>query len=237
MSEPDFLAAIRTSYDTVAADYVRTVVPPTGMDSLSQAMLAAFAELVRGAGVGGPAGASGRPGSGAGVGSGVGAPVGPVADLGCGPGRVTAHLAALGVPAFGVDISGEMIALARRAYPELRFLQGTMTDLDLPDGALGGILAWYSVHHTPPELLPALFAGFHRVLAPGGHLLLGGHVGDEHLRPVSGYGHPVTYSSYLVPADRLVELLAGAGFTVTTRLEHLRPEHPGRGYVSLLAHR
>ncbi|MEU9043878.1 MULTISPECIES: class I SAM-dependent methyltransferase [unclassified Kitasatospora] len=206
------LAAVRESYDTVAADYVRLVVPPEGMDPVSRAMLAAFAELVRASGGG------------------------EVADLGCGPGRVTAYLYGLGLSAFGVDVSGEMVALARRAYPELRFRQGTMTALDLPDGALGGILAWYSVHHTPPELLPALFAEFHRALAPGGHLLLGGHIGDARLHPATGYGHPVSYTSHLVPADRLVDLLAGAGFTVTTRLEQPCPGHPERGYVSLLAH-
>ncbi|WBP91804.1 class I SAM-dependent DNA methyltransferase [Kitasatospora cathayae] len=206
------LVAVRRSYDTVAADYARLVVPPAGMDPLSRAMLAAFAELVRE--------------SGGGV----------VADLGCGPGKVTAHLAALGLPAFGVDVSGEMIALARRSHPELRFQQGEMAALELPDRALGGILAWYSVHHTPDEQLPALFAEFHRVLAPGGHLLLGGHTGDGQSRPGSAYGHPVSYTSYLVPGDRLVELLAGAGFTVTTRLDQARPERPERGYVSLLAH-
>nr|WP_240943201.1 class I SAM-dependent methyltransferase [Planosporangium thailandense] len=90
-------------------------------------MLVAFAELVRATGAG------------------------PVADLGCGPGYVTAYLCSLGLTAFGVDLSPEMIALARQAYPALRFDVGSMTALELEDGALGGVLARYSIIHTPPE--------------------------------------------------------------------------------------
>ncbi|MFJ9691713.1 class I SAM-dependent methyltransferase [Kitasatospora sp. NPDC101183] len=208
------LADVRASYDTVVDGYLRLVPAPEAMDAWSRAMLAAFAELVR-------------------------RQERPVADLGCGPGRVTAHLARLGVrDAYGLDVSGGMIAAARRLRPELRFVQGEMARLGEPDGALGGILAWYSVHHTPAAELPALFAEFHRALAPGGHLLLGGHVGEGVRRPTEAYGgHPVSYASHLVPAERLVGLLVGAGFTVTTRLEQPRPSHPAGGYVALLAER
>ena len=59
-----------------------------------------------------------------------------------------------------------------------------MTALPLPDNELGGILAFYSTHHTPPEVLPDVFAEFQRTLAPGGHLMIAGHVGDDvRLRP------------------------------------------------------
>jgi SAM-dependent methyltransferase len=196
MTEPSHLTAVRESYDTVAADYARRVKEPADLDPVSRAMLAAFADLVR------PPHA------------------GPVADLGCGPGKVTAHLAALGVPAFGVDVSPRMIELARAAYPELRFTVGSMTALDIADGALGGILAYYATHHTPPQWLPTVYSEFHRTLAPGGRLMLAGHVGnDEHLRPTHAYGdHPVSYESYLLPADRIAELLRRAGLVVTTRV-------------------
>lgn len=40
--------------------------------------------------------------------------VGPVLDVGCGPGRLLAALAARGVPALGVDLSPEAVVLARR---------------------------------------------------------------------------------------------------------------------------
>lgn len=194
MTEPSYLAAVRESYDTVAADYTRLVKEPAELDPVSRAMLAAFAELA--------------------------APLGPVADLGCGPGKVTAHLAALGVPVFGVDVSPRMVELARAAYPELRFTVGSMTALDIADGELGGILAYYITHHTPPQWLPTVFAEFHRTLAPGGRLMLAGHVGNgEHLRPTRAYGdHPVSYESHLLPPDRIAELLDRAGLVVTTRV-------------------
>lgn len=194
MTEPSYVTAVRESYDTVAADYARRVKEPAELDPVSRAMLAAFAELA--------------------------APLGPVADLGCGPGKVTAHLAALGVPVFGVDVSPRMIELARTAYPELRFTVGSMTALDIADGELGGILAYYTTHHTPPRWLPTVFAEFHRTLAPGGRLMLAGHVGNgEHLRPTRAYGdHPVSYESHLLPPARIAELLHRAGLVVTTRV-------------------
>ena len=57
---------------------------------------------------------------------------GPVADVGCGPGHVTAFLKNHGLDVFGVDLSPGMIAQARAAHPELRFDIGSMTDFDQP---------------------------------------------------------------------------------------------------------
>ncbi|MFE2492704.1 class I SAM-dependent methyltransferase [Streptomyces scopuliridis] len=209
MTEPSYLAAVRESYDTVAADYTKRVKTPAELDPLSRAMLAAFAEVARTA------------------------DRGPVADLGCGPGLVTAHLADLGVSAFGIDLSPKMIELARQAHPSLNFTVGSMTALPIRDEELGGILAYYSTHHTPPELLPVVFAEFHRTLAPGGHLMVAGYVGDdEHLRPTRAYGgHPVSYESHLLPADRIVGLLDRAGLVVTARLV----EEPDNGAKRTIA--
>ncbi|MFC3450260.1 class I SAM-dependent DNA methyltransferase [Amycolatopsis speibonae] len=184
------LHATRESYDTVAEDYAVRVSSLFDQEPIGRAMLAAFAEQVRG----------------------------PVADVGCGPGHVTAHLASLGLDVSGVDLSPKMVEVARRQYPDLRFEVGSMTALDLPDGELGGLVAWWSIFHLPPEVLPALFAEFRRTLAPDGRLLVGFHVGDERLSPETAYGHPVTYDAYLLDPGKVAELLGQAGFEVTARL-------------------
>lgn len=212
MTEPAYLAAVRESYDSVADVYVERVITPAELDPLSRAMLTAFAELVRDAGRG------------------------PVADLGCGPGRVTAHLTLLGLSAFGVDLSPRMVELAREAHPELRFMEGSMTALDISDNELGGILAYYSTHHTPPERLPSVFAEFHRTLAPGSHLMWGDYTGaNEHICPTQAYDRPVSYESHFLPLDRTAELLRGAGFNVTARMEQEPDGRVKRRHACLLA--
>ncbi|MFF5972075.1 class I SAM-dependent methyltransferase [Streptomyces sp. NPDC012769] len=214
MTETPYLRAVRSSYDTVADAYVQTVPAPDRLDPLSRRMLDAFAETVEG---------------------------GPVADVGCGPGRVTAYLARAGADAFGIDLSPRMVALARRAHPELGFAVGSMTALPVADVALAGILAYYSTHHVPPELLPAVYAEFRRVLAPGGRLMIAGHVGEDdgegecrHHTEAYG-GLPVSFDSHFLPPDRIVRLLEEAGFVVTARLTQEPAPGQKRRYGTFLA--
>lgn len=193
-----FVTTTRTFYDAIAEDYqarFRTALPDSPLD---RALMAAFAELV--------------------------GPDGQVADLGCGPGRVTAHLASLGLRVFGLDLSASMLAIARRENPGLRFEQGSMLELDLPDGALAGAVSWYSSIHTPWERLPDLFGEIARVLAPGGHLLLGFQVGDEPSLLDRPFGHPVALEFQRRRPEAMAGLLEGAGFTVLSRTVRTQEE-------------
>ncbi|MEU5443787.1 class I SAM-dependent methyltransferase [Streptomyces griseofuscus] len=200
---PDFLTATRAFYDTVAEDYAEHFANPLADKPLERALLAAFAEQV------GPGAA--------------------VADLGCGPGAVTGHLAALGVDAFGLDLSAAMLAVARREHPGLRFERGSMLDLPLPDGGLAGAVCWYSTIHTPDERLPELFAELYRVLAPGGRLLLAFQTGTEPRRLENPWGHPVTLDFRRRRPEDMVRLLAGAGFTLAFRTVREPDDTLGKG--------
>ena len=194
MTEPGFVVATRASYDTVAADYVTWFGGELAARPLDRALLAGFAELVRAAGAA------------------------PIADIGCGPGRVTAHLDDIGSSAFGIDLSPQMVALARQAHPNLRFEVGSMLALDLPDRHLGGIVAWYSIIHVPDEQLPQAFAEFCRVLTPGGYLLVAFQVGSEVLHRADMAGHAVSLDFHPRQPDQVAELLRRAGLDVRLRV-------------------
>jgi len=190
-NDDNWLEDTRRSYDTVAASYadqVRNLLEETPEE---RAVLELFADLV-----------SSRGG-------------GPVADVGCGPGRITAHLHQLGVDTFGIDLSPGMIEVARRDHPGLRFELGSMTDLDLGDGSMAGLVAWYSLIHIPDTQIGTVFEHFHRVLQPGGPLLLGFHVGDTSKLKTEGYGgYPMKVHVHRRRHSRMIGWLNEAGFTV-----------------------
>ncbi len=193
MVEHDARSAAGGPYDTVALVYSQMFGNALDDSPLDRAILGAFAEVVR---------ASGN---------------GQVADVGCGPGYATAYLDTLGAAAFGVDISPAMIRIARDAYPGLRFEVGSMAALDVADGALGGVLARWSIIHVPPQEIPVILTEFHRVLAPGGHLLIGFPASDAPSTPTEVYDHAVA-PAYRWWPDHLAATLREVGLAEVARM-------------------
>ncbi len=166
-------------------------------------------------------------------------PLGPVCDLGCGPGQIARHLHdgwhEQGLESIGIDLSPAMIAEARRRSPDLRFEQGSMLALDLPDRSLGGIAAFYSIVNVPRADQPQAFAECWRVLVPGGLLLVAFHVGDETVHLEEWWEIAVSIDFYFFQPAEVAARLTEAGFTIEE--QHVREpypdvEHPtGRAYL------
>jgi SAM-dependent methyltransferase len=195
MNTEGWLADTRTSYDTVAASYADQVRNLLDETPYERAVLALFADLVRATGGG------------------------PVADVGCGPGRITAYLSELGVDTFGIDLSPAMIESARREHPGLRFEVGSMTDLDLSDASMAGLVAWYSLIHIPDDEIGSVLTHFRRVLRPGGPLVLSFHVGDATRLKTQGYGgHPMKVHVHRRRPGQVAAWLSEAGFTVEAQM-------------------
>lgn len=189
---------VRAGYDAVATTYDEQFADELDHKPLERGLLEAFCEM---------------------------APPGAIADIGCGTGHITRFLAGRRDDVLGVDLSPEMIAVARQRDPRLRFEVASMLGLPYADGVWSGVVAMYSIIHLDPDERVRAFAEFARTLRPDGVLLMSFHVdgpgfapGDvNHVRTF--LGHTVDMDGYFLdPAEVTTDLVAN-GFRVLARLD------------------
>ncbi len=158
------------------------------------------------------------------------AQTGPILDVGCGPGHWTGWLHGQGLDIEGIDPVPAFIEQARRNHPDVRFRVGRAESLGVATGSLAGILAWYSLIHTDPDLLGGIFDEFARALRPGGALCVGFFAGPD----LALFEHPV-FEAYFWPVSRLSTVIEQAGFSVTSTLS--RPDPGARSHAATIARR
>ncbi|GAS87428.1 DUF480 domain-containing protein [Mycolicibacterium brisbanense] len=154
----------------------------------------------------------------------------PIMDAGCGPGHVTAYLAAAGADAHGLDLSPEMITQARQRHPDVGYEVGDLRRLMRPAAAAGwgAVLGWYSLIHLAASELPGAVAALARPLASGGLLVLALHAGDEVRRVTNWFDTDVpALDVVLHDATTVVAAVQAAGLTDVEW--YLRGPHESRG--------
>ncbi len=153
-----------------------------------------------------------------------------VLDLGCGPGHTTAYLASLGLNSTGIDISPGMIEQAALHFPAVTFEVGDFVKLSRSDAHAAGMVAFYCIVHLRYDELLDAFREMHRLLTPGGVLLLAFHAGDEVIRATNFLGTSAELDfRFFDPAKVELELRA-AGFE-STEVRVRKPystEHPSQ---------
>ncbi|TDT77489.1 methyltransferase family protein [Litoreibacter halocynthiae] len=98
-------------------------------------------------------------------------------DLCCGHGNVTAGLVRAGADATGLDFSRAMLAMARAAVPEARFVEGDAMALDFDDASFDAVTIGFGMPHVPDP--PKVVAEARRVLRAGGRLAFSVWCGPE----------------------------------------------------------
>ncbi|MGW6708063.1 class I SAM-dependent methyltransferase [Streptomyces sp. NPDC054956] len=152
-----------------------------------------------------------------------------VLDVGSGTGRPTAQaLAAAGCAVTGIDVSGEMVALARGRVPAATFEQADVRTYTPERGGFDAVCSFFPLLMMDQPEVAASLARMASWLAPGGYLVLATVPGDIRNLDIEWMGHRVTVSS-LSTADHLATL-AAAGLDVLehhTRVFHPRDEQAG----------
>lgn len=186
----------RATFDAVADDYARLLPDMSAEAPLDMAVLTVFVEMVHAS------------------------PHGPVVDVGCGSGRVTAHLAEAKLPVVGFDLSAGMLAAGHAARRDLPFAVAHAGALPLRTGRAGGLVAWYSLINLRPDLIPAVLAEFARVTSPSATLLLAFQAGEgERVERGTAYGHalPITYFRHHV--QDVTDAAVSIGFDIYATVE------------------
>jgi SAM-dependent methyltransferase len=194
VNTPRWNPDLADAYDRVAEPYAAQFFDELTRKPFDRELLDRFAERLRGRG--------------------------RACDVGCGPGHVGRYLAERGVDVYGLDLSASMVALARRLNPTMRFEQGDLRALSLPDAALDGIVAFYSWIHLRRTEVAGALTELARVLRRRGLILLAFHGGEGEVHADDWFGRGVSIDATLhQPAD-LTAGMGRAGFVVeaiTTR--------------------
>jgi SAM-dependent methyltransferase len=181
---------LRAAHDVLAEFYAERLAGALDQMPIDRAVLGLFCDLTLAAGLGTT-----------------------VADIGCGTGRLVPYLAARGLSARGVDLSPEMIRVARRDHPGVRFDVADVRDLPMPDASLAGVVCWYSLMFLAPSSWPDAFRELARVVKPGGYLVTAFKAGDSQVRRAGrSTGLGVEFDVYWLSPDEMERRVTGAGF-------------------------
>ena len=135
-----------------------------------------------------------------------------VLEIGFGPGRALATLAAAGARVIGVDVSPAMLAVASRrnagllADGRLDLHLGDGATLPAPDSSVDAVLAVHTIYFWPDPAGTLTEAA--RVLRPGGRLVLAFRAGDH---PLPRRFDPAVY--HVPTIEQATRWLGTAGFT------------------------
>ena len=213
MAGEDHVATARAVYDMTAAGYVEfvgTEISSATEGPIDQSLLVAFVDLVKRQ------------------------TIDRVVDIGCGPGRAAAFMAARGLDVVGVDISQAMLTVARGAHPHIKFEEGQLDALPFETGVFAGAVCWYSIIYTPPDSLTEAFSELARALMPGGYLLLAFQAEDEPVYRTNAHGTHLPLTSYRHSVQDVADRLEDIGFKIYTtvlRAPDLENETAFQGFV------
>ena len=158
---------------------------------------------------------------------------GMVIDAGCGSGVPVAQFLARSFQVTGVDFAEEQIRLAKEKVPNAEFICADITDLPFRDGIFDAVCSYYAIIHVPREEHPKLLLELHRILRPGGLVLLCMGAGDLPHSIGDWYGAEMFWSHY--DRETNVSMMEEHGFDILWDKIIADPIDPAASHLFVLA--
>jgi SAM-dependent methyltransferase len=153
-------------------------------------------------------------------------------DVATGPGALAAEAANRGARPVGIDLSPQMIELARRLYPAIDFREADVEHLPFADDMFDAIVCAFGLGHFPrPEVAVAECV---RTLSPGGRVAFSWWDDPSRQRIQGVFRDAIAEVGVSMPPDvpqghnvyrfsntgEFLRLLEGAGLAEVTVIEH-----------------
>lgn len=161
---------------------------------------------------------------------------GKIIDLGCGPGQTTKYLSHCGLTDLvGVDISPEMVKIAKAINPQLNFDTADILNLKYPDNFFGSAIAFYSIVHFDYGQIKTAFKETKRILKGNGQFLFSFHIGDSPVHLDNFLDYQVNIDFHFFETNKIIALLTDTGFEIIDTIErypYRDAEYPSkRAYI------
>ncbi len=145
---------------------------------------------------------------------------GKVLDVGCGVGIDSGYMASKGFKVIGIDLSKEMLKLAKQKFPKIDFRQEDIRDLDFSVHSFDGILASCSLIHIPKKDMPSLLDRFHQILTQNGIIYIALQGGRSEEVFISAPFKPdEKLFLNIISFDEIEKLLVDSKFSVVRKYE------------------
>lgn len=140
---------------------------------------------------------------------------GKVLDVGCGPGIDAGYMASKGYNVIGIDLSKEMIGLAKERFPRIEFRISDMRRLTFGSGSFDGVFVAYSLIHIPKNDVLGVIKSLHGFLKPNGVIYFAFHEGKSQEMFITEPLKPDEKMFLNVfSSDEIKRLIKEAGFSI-----------------------
>lgn len=138
-----------------------------------------------------------------------------IMDVGCGNGRECKYMVEKGFHVTGIDLSPEMLKIAKERVPHVEFKIMDISNITYPENSFDGIIANSSLFHVPIEELPKVLNSFRKILKQNGKMLLILQEGDGEVLVEEPYKPGVFVYMYYFSEGQILNMLRDYGFQIS----------------------